>query len=74
MDESLSDLYGYSECSGKPCYNVSCDMPGSCKSLVYTHKYGIMYSQMIRFSRRCSKRRDFIYNTRLVIYRLQLKD
>ena len=37
-------------------------------------KYGIMDSQMIRLSRRCSKRRDFIYNTSLVIYRLQLKD
>ena len=37
-------------------------------------KYGIMDSQMIRFSRRCSKRRDFVYNTSLVIYRLQLKD
>ena len=37
MDESLSDTYGYSECSGKPSCNVSCDMPGSCKSLVYTY-------------------------------------
>ena len=36
MDESLSDTYGYSECSGKPSYNLFCDMPGSCKSLVYT--------------------------------------
>ena len=34
MDESLSDTYGYSECSGKPSYDVSYDMPGSCKSLV----------------------------------------
>ena len=32
MDESLSDTYGYSECSGTPSYNVSCDVPGSCKS------------------------------------------
>ena len=30
MDESLSDTYGYSECSGKPSYNVSRDMSGSC--------------------------------------------
>ena len=37
-------------------------------------KYGIMDSQMFRFSSRCSKRRDFMYNTSLVIYRLQLKD
>ena len=37
IDESLSDTYGNSECSGKPSYNVSCDMPGSCKSLVYTN-------------------------------------
>jgi hypothetical protein len=37
-------------------------------------KYGIVDSQMFRFSRRCSKRRDFVYNTSLVIYRLQLKD
>ena len=27
-DASLSDTYGYSECSEKTCYNVSCDMPG----------------------------------------------
>ena len=27
-DESLSDTDGYSEYSGKPSYNVSCDMPG----------------------------------------------
>ena len=26
--ESLSDTYEYSECSGKPSYNVSSDMPG----------------------------------------------
>ena len=38
MDESLSDMYGYSECSGTPSNNVSCDMPGSCNSLVYTQK------------------------------------
>ena len=36
-DEFLSDTYGYSEYSGKLSYNVSCDMPGSCASLVYTH-------------------------------------
>ena len=36
-------------------------------------KYGIVDSQMVRFSRRCSKRRDFVYNTSLVLYRLQLK-
>ena len=34
---ALVDKCRCSECSGKPCYNVSCDMPGSCKSLVYTH-------------------------------------
>ena len=37
MDESLSDTYGYSECSGKPSYNVSCDMSGSWKRHEYTH-------------------------------------
>ena len=31
MDESLSDTYGYSECSGQPCYNVSCVLPESCE-------------------------------------------
>ena len=36
MDESLSDMYGDSECSGKPSNNVYCDMPVSCKSFVYT--------------------------------------
>ena len=28
MDESRSDTYGYSECSRKPSYILSCDMPG----------------------------------------------
>ena len=32
----LVDTCGHNECSGKPCYSVSCDISGSCKSLVYT--------------------------------------
>ena len=37
MGESLSDAFECSECSGKPSYNISCDMPGLCISLVITH-------------------------------------
>ena len=44
MGESLSDTYGYSERSGNPCYNVSSDMPGSCKSLVDILTNFIIYS------------------------------
>jgi hypothetical protein len=33
-------------------------------------KYGIVSSQMHRFSRRCSLNRDFVYNTSLVVHRL----
>ena len=47
MDESLSDTYGYSECSGKPSYDVSCDMPGSCKSLKMYSPTGTMRSNTI---------------------------
>ena len=50
MDESLSDTFGYSECSGKSCCNVSCDMPGSCKSLVYTRYFPNLTSQHLRAS------------------------
>ena len=35
MDEFLSDTYGYSECSGKPCYNVSCVLLESCESCIH---------------------------------------
>jgi len=36
-------------------------------------KYGVITSQMYRFSRRCTVRSDFVYNTSLVIHRMLVK-
>ena len=71
IHESLSDTYKYSECYGKPSYNVSCDMPGQVPCMSWLILIMPLSISMLNCAISFGKRRagELFYNDRSAQYR-----